>query len=454
MGSETLTLSTPLPPTKPVAAAAAATPAAAAPTALAPGFRFHPTDEELVIYYLKRKVCGKSFRFNAISEVDIYKSEPWDLAGKSRLKSRDQEYYFFSVLDKKYGNGARMNRATSQGYWKATGNDRPVRHDSRTVGLKKTLVFHSGRAPDGKRTNWVMHEYRLVDEELEKAGAGMGSSQDAYVLCRVFHKSNIGPPNGHRYAPFIEEEWDDGGSVLIPGEEIADCVVASHDVQSERNSNSVCAAEGSNNGACGEGKGSMQERTHFINKDPVIANDPPRNSHNFLFACKSEKLEDYTPPSIIANPKPFPLMKYKRRRQSDLTSELSKVSENSSMSNEEPSLSETAIGSQTEITTGSATTPTTKNFLSTLVEYSLLESTEPKDTPAPPPALETSDLSSTVHPSILKFIQDLQHEIHKTSMERETLKFELLSARAMISILQSRIVVLNKEISDLKSNYH
>lgn len=97
--------------------------------------------------------------------------------GKSRLKSRDQEYYFFSVLDKKYGNGARMNRATSQGYWKATGNDRPVRHDSRTVGLKKTLVFHSGRAPDGKRTNWVMHEYRLVDEELEKAGAGTGSSQ-------------------------------------------------------------------------------------------------------------------------------------------------------------------------------------------------------------------------------------------------------------------------------------
>lgn len=50
-------------------------------TALAPGFRFHPTDEELVSYYLKRKVSNKPVRFNAIAEVDIYKNEPWDLAG-------------------------------------------------------------------------------------------------------------------------------------------------------------------------------------------------------------------------------------------------------------------------------------------------------------------------------------------------------------------------------------
>lgn len=50
-------------------------------TSLAPGFRFHPTDEELVRYYLRRKICGKSFRFDAISEVDIYKAEPWDLPG-------------------------------------------------------------------------------------------------------------------------------------------------------------------------------------------------------------------------------------------------------------------------------------------------------------------------------------------------------------------------------------
>ncbi|CAL5343284.1 unnamed protein product [Camellia sinensis] len=198
---------------------------ASSTASLAPGFRFHPTDEELVRYYLKRKVCRKPFRFEAISDIDVYKSEPWDLPGKSRLKSRDLEWYFFSVLDKKYGNGSRTNRATGRGYWKTTGKDRPVHHKFRTVGMKKTLVYHSGRAPRGDRTNWVMHEYRLVDEELEKAGI----AQDSFVLCRIFQKSGSGPKNGEQYgAPFIEEEWEDDELVMIPGEEAAD-EVAVHD---------------------------------------------------------------------------------------------------------------------------------------------------------------------------------------------------------------------------------
>ncbi|XP_021818817.1 NAC domain-containing protein 53 isoform X1 [Prunus avium] len=190
---------------------------------LAPGFRFHPTDEELVWYYLKRKVSGKNFRFDPISVIDIYKTEPWDLPGKSKLKTGDLEWYFFSFLDKKYGNSSRTNRATEKGYWKTTGKDRPVLHNSRNVGMKKTLVFHSGRAPKGARTNWVMHEYRLSNEELEKSGI---QQKDPYVLCRIFQKSGTGPKNGEQYgAPIAEEEWDDDDVTCVPGELAADNVV-------------------------------------------------------------------------------------------------------------------------------------------------------------------------------------------------------------------------------------
>lgn len=207
-----------------------------ASTSLAPGFRFHPTDEELVRYYLKRKVCHRSLRFNPICVTDIYKSEPWDLPDKSRLKTRDKEWYFFSMLDKKYGNGSRTNRATEKGYWKTTGKDRPVHHNSRTVGMKKTLVYHMGRAPHGERTNWVMHEYRLTDDDLEKAGV----AQDAFVLCRIFQKSGSGPKNGEQYgAPFIEEEWEDDeviDAALVPGHDVvADELVVSDDAYFETN---------------------------------------------------------------------------------------------------------------------------------------------------------------------------------------------------------------------------
>ncbi|CDY70627.1 BnaAnng34420D, partial [Brassica napus] len=155
-------------------------------SSLAPGFRFHPTDEELVRYYLKRKICNKPFKFDAISVTHVYKSEPWDLPSQSKLKSRDLEWYFFSVLDNKYSNGSKTNRATEMGYWKTTGKDREIRNGSRVVGMKKTLVYHKGRAPRGERSNWVMHEYRLVDDDIVKAG-------DAYVLCKIFQKSGSGP---------------------------------------------------------------------------------------------------------------------------------------------------------------------------------------------------------------------------------------------------------------------
>lgn len=52
---------------------------------LPPGFRFHPTDEELITYYLTRKVADLSFSSKAIVDVDLNKCEPWDLPGSFRV---------------------------------------------------------------------------------------------------------------------------------------------------------------------------------------------------------------------------------------------------------------------------------------------------------------------------------------------------------------------------------
>lgn len=52
---------------------------------LAPGYRFTPTDLELVRYYLKRKILGDDILPSPIDELDIYKFEPRDLPRKTKF---------------------------------------------------------------------------------------------------------------------------------------------------------------------------------------------------------------------------------------------------------------------------------------------------------------------------------------------------------------------------------
>ncbi|XP_017215442.1 NAC domain-containing protein 71 [Daucus carota subsp. sativus] len=154
---------------------------------LPPGFRFHPTDEELVGYYLKRKLEGLEIELEVIPEVNLYKFDPWELPEKSFLPDSDMEWYFFCPRDRKYPNGSRTNRATKIGYWKATGKDRKVVCHSSVTGYRKTLVFYTGRAPAGDRTEWVMHEYRLSDDITE--GEGSQNFQGPFALCRILKKN-------------------------------------------------------------------------------------------------------------------------------------------------------------------------------------------------------------------------------------------------------------------------
>ncbi|KAJ8761527.1 hypothetical protein K2173_001662 [Erythroxylum novogranatense] len=197
---------------------------------LPPGFRFHPTDQELIASYLKNKIsCPSHPLVSIIADIDLYKFNPWELPGMEflfvfltgkmfsyyvigSLQFRcvylcfssayflfsgmalfgEHEWFFFSPRDRKYPNGSRPNRAAGSGYWKATGTDKPIltSSGSQCLGVKKALVFYKGRPPKGIKTNWMMLEYRLLDDTHQLHRLRGSMRLDDWVLCRVRQKSS------------------------------------------------------------------------------------------------------------------------------------------------------------------------------------------------------------------------------------------------------------------------
>lgn len=151
---------------------------------LPPGFRFHPTDDELVVHYLCPKCASQRIDAPIIAEIDLYKFNPWELPEMALCG--EKEWYFFTPRDRKYPNGCRPNRAAGTGYWKATGADKPI-GKPKALGIKKALVFYAGKAPKGIKTNWIMHEYRLANVD-RSAGKKGNLRLDDWVLCRIYNK--------------------------------------------------------------------------------------------------------------------------------------------------------------------------------------------------------------------------------------------------------------------------
>ncbi|XP_059625290.1 NAC domain-containing protein 90-like [Cornus florida] len=156
-----------------------------------PGFRFYPTEEELISFYLHNMLQGKRNEINrVIPVIDIYELEPWHLpklAGEL-CRGDTEQWFFFTPRQEREARGGKPNRITATGYWKATGSPSHVySSDNRVIGVKKTMVFYKGKAPTGRKTKWKMNEYRAIEQEATtSSGFAVPKMRVELTLCRVY----------------------------------------------------------------------------------------------------------------------------------------------------------------------------------------------------------------------------------------------------------------------------
>ncbi|XAR69779.1 hypothetical protein NMG60_11001498 [Bertholletia excelsa] len=161
---------------------------------LQPGFRFYPTEEELVSFYLRNKLQGRRQDLERVIPVlYIYQFSPWDLpklAGELCHGDPEQWFFFIPRQDKE-ARGGKPSRLTVSGYWKATGSPGYVYSShNRVIGMKRTMVFYEGRAPAGRKTQWKMNEYRAIEEEASSSTPeSTPKLRQEFSLCRVYLKS-------------------------------------------------------------------------------------------------------------------------------------------------------------------------------------------------------------------------------------------------------------------------
>ncbi|KAF8041187.1 hypothetical protein BT93_B3192 [Corymbia citriodora subsp. variegata] len=186
------------------------------------GFRFAPSDEELLLYYLKPKVAGDPIPLSDFfADVDLYQFDPRQLIeNRKALGLRGDEWYFFTPRYRKYPNGSRPNRCTPGGFWKATGKDSAIQMESKTIGYKRLLAYCRGASPrrsDG--TAWSMHEYRLEEDKNKNHTStdekgGKDKRLDEWVLCKVYtpkhaqHSKENGRKSNHPLENSNEQNLD------------------------------------------------------------------------------------------------------------------------------------------------------------------------------------------------------------------------------------------------------
>ncbi|CAL4981206.1 unnamed protein product [Urochloa decumbens] len=182
-----------------------------------PGFRFTPTDEDIVVHYLRPRAVNEPPPSATIVDMDILSYNPWDLVPEG-----SKEKYFFSQRVLKWPLGSQWNRTAGDGYWKTSGKDVPIFScgvnggEPLMIGLKRTLVFYHGKSGAGENTEWVMQEYRLAGAGLRpyrvlrpSGNYNSGESSSGAAIIRKKNDSVSEAPNNDNVPVVVkpDETW-------------------------------------------------------------------------------------------------------------------------------------------------------------------------------------------------------------------------------------------------------
>ncbi|TKY63015.1 NAC domain-containing protein 41 [Spatholobus suberectus] len=124
------------------------------------GYRFDPTDDILVGYYLRKKIVAQPLPNNLIQDCDVFQTEPWGLPGGGKHLNW-QKFFFYDTRARVFENPDK--RGAGNGEWHAVEKGQDVEFPSKQlVGKKNILVFWEASGNRFTKTNWVMHEFRLA----------------------------------------------------------------------------------------------------------------------------------------------------------------------------------------------------------------------------------------------------------------------------------------------------
>ncbi|KDO42100.1 hypothetical protein CISIN_1g017142mg [Citrus sinensis] len=146
------------------------------------GFRFYPTDEQIILLLTMKRRDPAGFSVRTIKEIDLYSFEPWELPCHSEIQSEEEVWYFFCEPCYKNAESKRVRRRTKEGYWKKTGRGSNIKRKYKTevIGTKKILSFsRDDAAAEKDKTEWVIHEIAVENSpDFEKD----------FVVCRLERK--------------------------------------------------------------------------------------------------------------------------------------------------------------------------------------------------------------------------------------------------------------------------